>query len=296
MFKRKSQAKSKAPKAPPSDAQLIAQWLHEVSPKTAETYIHSIQQLIQSCPEPLADVSVADLQRFMDALPGAPATRAKTLAAVKSYYRFVCKNGVYKFNPAACLRSPAIRRRFGNRFLDEGEIRLIIDSESNIRNRLMLETLYLTGLRVSELAGLTWRDVLPRQDLGAAQLRVLGKGSRERNVPFPLEHWQRLKQLRGDAPSSAPVFASRRGGKLDRSQIMRIVQAAAKRAGLDHKVSPHWFRHAHATHALAHGAPLHVVQQTLGHATLTITGMYLHARPMESSSMYLGGQKRKEAS
>ena len=287
-------AKATPAKPPPADDALIAMWLHGVAPRTRETYAIAIRKLRAALVAPLAEASVADLQRFTDGLAGAPATLAKTLAAVKSYYRFCCKAGIYAFNPAACLRCPTIRRRFGDRFLNEGEIHLIIESEDDDRNRLLLETLYTTGLRVSELASITWGDVVPRQDLGAAQVRVMGKGSKERNVPFPYELWQRLAALRHDAPATAPIFVSRKGGALARSQVMRIVRDAARRAGLERKVSPHWFRHAHATHALAHGAPLHVVQQTLGHATLSITGLYLHARPMESSAMFLNNNNGKE--
>jgi integrase/recombinase XerD len=91
-----------------------------------------------------------------------------------------------------------------------------------------------------------------------------------------------------DAGVNEPVFSSRKlGGHLDRSQVLRVVQAAARRAGVAGKVSPHWMRHAHASHALDRGAPIHLVQATLGHSSVATTGRYLHARPTESSSKYL---------
>ncbi len=102
--------------------------------------------------------------------------------------------------------------------------------------------------------------------------------------------WQELSQLRGNSRGSEPVFRSRQGGgHLDRSQVYRIVRAAAKRAGIEGKVSPHWLRHAHASHSLDRGAPLHLVQATLGHSSVATTERYLHARPNDSSAMYLPG-------
>ena len=94
--------------------------------------------------------------------------------------------------------------------------------------------------------------------------------------------------LREGAPLEAPVFRSRKGRKaLSLRQVERIVQAAARRAGVELPVSPHWLRHAHASHALDRGAPIHLVQATLGHASVATTGRYLHARPTESSAKYL---------
>lgn len=86
----------------------------------------------------------------------------------------------------------------------------------------------------------------------------------------------------------APVFLSRKGGALDPSQVHRIVKAAASRAGISGEVSAHWLRHAHASHSLERGAPIHLVQATLGHASVATTGRYLHARPTDSSARYLG--------
>ena len=93
--------------------------------------------------------------------------------------------------------------------------------------------------------------------------------------------------LRGEAPADAAVFESRQGGALDQASVHRVVKAAAQRAGLDPAVSAHWLRHAHASHSLDRGAPIHLVQATLGHASVATTGKYLHARPSDSSSRYL---------
>ena len=117
---------------------------------------------------------------------------------------------------------------------------------------------------------------------------VSGNGGLERTVRVSAATWQALTQLRqpGDGPDD-PVFRSRRGGPLSTVQAWRIVRQAARTAGLAQPVSPHWLRHAHATHALDRGAPLHLVQATLGHRSVATTGRYLHVRPQESSSRFL---------
>ena len=125
-------------------------------------------------------------------------------------------------------------------------------------------------------------------NLDGGQVTFFGKGGKTRVVLLSQSTWQALVSIRGDPEPEAPVFASRKGGgHLDASQIHRIVRAAARRAGIKGNVSPHWFRHAHASHALDRGCPIHLVQATLGHASVATTGKYLHARPTESSSRYL---------
>jgi site-specific recombinase XerD len=140
-------------------------------------------------------------------------------------------------------------------------------------------------VRVSELAQLKWCDLMPRAVGG--QITVFGKGGKTRAILLKPKTWDLLLTLRGEARAADPVFRSQKGGHLDVSQIRRVVYAAAERAGLAKKVSPHWLRHAHASHALDRSAPIHLVQATLGHASVSTTGRYLHARPAESSSLYL---------
>jgi integrase/recombinase XerD len=139
---------------------------------------------------------------------------------------------------------------------------------------------------VSEICGLKWCDAVARQDGG--QITLFGKGGKTRAVLLKAKVWRMLLEIRGDAGSADAIFRSRKGGgPLDQSQVRRIVYRAAKNAGLEGKVSPHWMRHAHASHALDRSAPIHLVQATLGHASVSTTGRYLHARPTESSSFYL---------
>jgi len=163
----------------------------------------------------------------------------------------------------------------------------ILKLEKGKRNSVLLRVLYASGLRVSEICGLTWADCQPRRD-GCGQIAVFGKGNTTRWALLPKPVWARLETLRTPASKpKSPVFRSRQGGALTRMQVLNIVRAAALRAGITEPVSPVWFRHAHASHSLDRGAPISLVQATLGHSSLATTGRYLHARPDKSSADFL---------
>ena len=151
---------------------------------------------------------------------------------------------------------------------------------------MLLRLLYTAGLRVDEIARLAWRD--PRERGDAGQVTAYGKGGKTRVVLLPSTVWRELVSIRDDAPTHAAVFASRTmRGFLSTTQVRRLVHAAATATSLDERPSPHWLRHAHATHALERGAAIHLVQTTLGHASVATTGRYLHARPTDSPARYL---------
>jgi integrase/recombinase XerD len=207
------------------------------------------------------------------------------MSAVKSLFAFGHRLGYLPFDVARPLRLPILRDGLADRILEETDVVKMIALEQMPRNRAILLTLYAGGFRVAELCGLKWSDLQSRD--AAGQITVFGKGGKTRSVLMPQSVWNALQMLRKDAKDEAPVFRSRKGGHLDESQVWRIVRKAAKRAGIEKEVSCHWLRHAHASHALDRGAPIHLVQATLGHSSVATTGRYLHARPTESSSSYL---------
>jgi integrase/recombinase XerD len=133
---------------------------------------------------------------------------------------------------------------------------------------------------------LTWSDVIER-DGGKVQLSVLGKGHKRREVLLPEVVARALLSLRGDAGANDPVFASPRGGHLTERAVNYMLKRAASNAGINPKLSAHWLRHAHASHAIDRGAALPVVQSTLGHGNIAVTSGYLHARPGDSSGLHL---------
>jgi site-specific recombinase XerD len=270
-----------------NDAQLIALWLHGRSTHTARAYLADVTRFLAGAGKPLTAVTLADLQAFADTLGDlAPASRYRVLSAVKSLLAFGHRLGYLAFDAGRVLRLPAVRNRLAERILPEAEVHRMLTLEVNQRNHALLTLLYASGVRVGELCGLCWRDVQANGDGG--QITVFGKGGKTRAVQLPASVWKLLEKLRGDTGSGDPVFRSRKmGGGLQPLAVLRIVRQAARRAGISLDVSPHWLRHAHASHALDRGAPIHLVQATLGHASINTTGRYLHARPKDSSSRFL---------
>ncbi|MCJ2098435.1 tyrosine-type recombinase/integrase [Methylobacterium sp. E-046] len=282
---------SQLPALPPAqaddDAQMIRLWLaRSSSPNTRRNYEREVRQFMASIGKPLGSVRMSDLQDYIVARPGSSATKALTAAALKSLFAFAQEVGFLRFNIGAAVKVPPIKNTLAERIMAEADALLMIRQESVLRNRVLLTVLYGGGLRISEVCGLRWRDLAARDSAG--QTTVFGKGGKTRAVLLSAATWKVLTALRGEAPAEAPVFLSRKGGALDPSAVHRVVKAAAARAGLPPEVSAHWLRHAHASHSLDRGAPIHLVQATLGHASVATTGRYLHARPSESSAKFLG--------
>ena len=280
---------SMIPRQVDNDAKVIALWLHGRSRHTSRSYRSDVRRFNSfTNDKPLQLVTLADLQDFTNSLTNlADSSRARTIASIKSLLAFAHKIGYLSLNVGAGVDIPKVKSTLAERILSESDVHQIFALEPMKRNRVMLRTLYYTGLRVSELCGLCWRDLQARGET-EGQVTAFGKGGKTRAVLLPACLWCELVDLRDGAEQGEPVFLSRsKAGHLDPSQVMRVVRAAASRVGIKSRVSPHWLRHAHASHALDRGAPIHLVQATLGHASVSTTGRYLHARPTESSSKYL---------
>jgi integrase/recombinase XerD len=270
-----------------SDDHLMELWLHGRSPHTQRAYRADVERFRAGCRKSLATVTLTDLQDFANSLEGlAAGSRYRCLSAVKSLLAFGHRIGYLPFDVGRVLRLPSVRNSLAERILPEADLHRMLSLEPDERNRVLLLLLYASGVRRGEIAGLRWQDLQATADGG--QITVFGKGGKTRSIRLPVSVWKQISKWRGEAQPGDPVFPSRKGGEpLTDSRIWRIVKQAAQRAGLEVPVSPHWLRHAHASHALDRGAPIHLVQATLGHASITTTGRYLHARPKESSSKFL---------
>lgn len=279
------------PAQPGSDTDFVTLWLGTMtSPHTRRAYAAEIRRFSGFMGErPLQQITLADLQAFRDELGRLayqPTTQNRALTAIKSLLAFGHETGYLMFNIGAALKLRPERGRLAERILEESDVARLIERTPEGRDQTIVKLFYVSGIRVSELCDLTWGDAIRRGDAG--QITVFGKGGKTRAVLLKPRTWQMLEKLRGSAGLLDPIFRSRKGGgRLDPSQVRRILYAAAKRAGLEQKVSPHWLRHAHASHALDRSAPIHLVQATLGHSSIATTGKYLHARPNDSSSFYL---------
>jgi site-specific recombinase XerD len=269
-----------------SDDQLIALWLHGKSEHSQRAYLADVRRFGEFVGKPLQAVILQDLQEYADSLAGLSAnTRKRALNSVKSLFTFGHKLGYLTFNVAAALKAPSVKNTLAERMLTESEVLTMIALTQNERDKLLLRLLYASAGRISEVCALKWRDAQPNG--GSGQVTLFGKGGKTRAVKLSVETWKALNAMRKEKGADEPIFRSRKGGHLHPSQAWRIVRAAAKRAGIEGNVSPHWFRHSHASHALDRGATVALVRDTLGHSSLAVTSMYVHAKPDESSALHL---------
>ena len=288
---------------PPADERLVAFWLFGKAPRTQRLYRATIGRFTAFTAKPLASLTLDDLQAFATSLGGlAATTRTVMLATVKSLLTFGNRIGILPLNVGAALRIKAPPDDLNERILTEPEIHRLLAALTDPRDRTLLRLAYAAALRVSELVGLRWRNLRDREG-GGGQITVFGKGSKIRYVLVRPSVWKDVRALArldlttrsavptyladGSLNPDAPVFRSRKGGHIGVPQAWRIVRRAAEQAGLTAKVSPHWLRHAHASHALDRGAPIHLVRDSLGHANVATTSRYAHARPNEHSEKFL---------
>lgn len=233
---------------------------------------------------PLLRATRADVLRFLADNVAAPArTTARRLSSLKQFYRFQLREGRISHDPCDRVESPRLGRPLPGA-LTEAEVEMLLNAPDTsdpvgIRDRTMLEVLYATGLRVSELVNLKLMQVNLRQ----GTLRIFGKGNKERLVPFGEEaaHWlttyqskARAELLKGSL--SDALFATRRGHAMTRQGFWHVIKRYARTSGVHSGLSPHTLRHAFATHLLNHGADLRVVQMLLGHEDISTTQVYTH--------------------
>jgi integrase/recombinase XerD len=231
----------------------------------------------------------------------APATVARAVAAVRSFHRFCAEEGLLASDPSEDIGSPRVPQGIP-KALSEAEVTALLDAVAGeepraLRDRAMLETLYGAGLRISELVGLDLGDV----DLYDGLVRVLGKGSKERVTPIGRTARAaigdyltrgRPELARPRARAEAAVFLNARGGRLTRQGAWLVVRAAGDRAGLSDRLFPHVLRHSCATHMLDHGADIRVVQELLGHASLSTTQVYTKVSPERLRAVYEAAHPR----
>ncbi len=256
-----------------------------LSPLTIAAYRRDLAQFSthagtrwRSDPEPL-EAFVRSLQRS-----GARgSTQARKSAAVRSFYGFALREGIAARDVPALVDAPRPGSYLPD-VLDPDDVARILDAPpdddaAGIRDRAILELLYGCGLRVSELVGLD----TDRLDLPHLQVRVIGKGNKERRVPMGEEARERLHRYLGGPraewtakrPTEA-VFVSQRGRRMTRESVWRLVKRWTEASGVSHRVTPHTFRHSFATHLREGGADLRVVQTLLGHASISTTQLYTH--------------------
>ena len=262
-----------------------------LSPNTVEAYGRDLQRYLDfladreaAGPEKAGRATIMThlLQLSQDDV--GPRSRARALSALKGFYAFLVKEGLLKENPAGDIESPR-HMVYLPRTLSEKEVDALlaapdVDTPGGLRDKAMIELLYATGLRVTELISVQTGLI----NLEAGYIRTMGKGSKERLIPVGDEAngWiaRYLKQGRQaflkEGRTSPYLFLSRRGQKLSRQYFWRKIKEYAQTAGIGRTISPHTLRHSFATHLLARGADLRSVQMMLGHADISTTEIYTH--------------------
>lgn len=294
-----------------TDERLVELWLARKAPSTQRKYAEDLHRFSDfTGGKPLSQVMLVDLHDFAEFISVlmAPSTQGRVLATIKSLLSFANKVGYLPFNVGAAVELPKAKDTLSERILTEAEAHRIMNAPKNTRDRALLSVLYAGALRREEAVGLKWLDLKDRDDLGSGlgQATLFGKGSKTGVALIPASVYSQMLALRKVTERTAdglkteryatedePVFRSRktkngRGGHLEVSQVNRIVAKAAKDAQIDRAVSPHWLRHAHASHAHARKTDLALIRDTLRHSSIATTGRYLHARPNDSSALHLG--------
>jgi integrase/recombinase XerD len=263
-----------------------------LSENSIEAYVRDLDKLQQyialthpaTQPEQVSTAQLTGFLQHIGELGLSAHSQARILSGIKSFYKFLLMEDIIRDDPSHLIESPKLGRKLPDTLSFE-EIEQLLNSidlstPEGARNRAMLETLYSSGLRVSELVDLKLSNVY--FDIGF--LRVTGKGSKERLVPIGRDAAKYLRiyieQVRCHVPVKKThenyVFLNRRGSALSRVMVFMIIKDLAREIGLQKNISPHTFRHSFATHLIEGGADLRAVQEMLGHESITTTEIYTH--------------------
>lgn len=250
------------------------------SQKTLESYSIDLNQADKELSSGLLGASADEIQKYLSGLPDKASSIARKASALRGYYKFLMIEKIIKTNPTANLQLPK-RTRTLPKFLSPDEIELLISSSGDIRTatrlRAMIELLYASGLRISELCELPTSAILDNK------LLIHGKGAKERFVPIhqtaknALNKWLKI---RGDNDSKYVFPSNGTSGHITRDGFFKLLKKCAVLSGIDpQRVSPHVLRHSFASHLLSNGANLRVIQTILGHEDISTTQIYTHVLP-----------------
>ncbi|MGG6238729.1 tyrosine-type recombinase/integrase [Nodosilinea sp. AN01ver1] len=281
------------------NAVIIRAFLRSHSANTRKAYQTDLSQFLDHIHQaPLGAVTLDDLQDYQDHLreqyphPRFPDQLSRTarrkLASVKSLLRFAQETGAIRFNVGAALKLKRGNQSITGRLLSEEQVFKLFGAAKTPRDEAMLRLLYATGARVSEIASLTWGDVVEMPDGRAIINLYASKTDKSHGVTVSADLLHRLQSLSSTMSPDTPLLQSRQGNPLSDRRMREIVAVVAERAGVELPVSPHWFRHSHATHARNRGADMAIISKTLGHASLDTTmSMYTHLASDKSSGDFL---------
>jgi site-specific recombinase XerD len=272
-----------------SDEQVLAMFLYQKgrrSPHTHEAYVRELARFRAVVPQPLRAITVADLQRYQEHLAEdlqlAPASQARALSTIRSLFTFARKLGYLPFNPTEVVAMPRVPVTSDGHFLTPPEAQALLDAlRSKPRNYVIAAFALKTGLRVAEIAAVRWQHFFEDPE-GRTGLRVVGKGTKARQVKITDDLWQLLRAYREgtgrapelDAGDTGALFLNRYGQPISTVSLWQVIQDGARTAKIKKKVSPHWLRHTFGTLSILGGATLSQVREALGHSDIRTTQRY----------------------
>ena len=253
-----------------------------VSDNTVESYGENLKIISNDLKKDLLTLDISDIRKYLSTLEVTPKTKAHYLSVLNSFYNYMIFNGIIKNNPCSGIKLPKLEKKLPN-YLTIDEIDKLLDIKLtkpiDYRNKAMLEVLFATGTRISELINLTLNQI----DYDECVIRVFGKGKKMRIIPLGDTAMEYLKlyinEYRGfilKTKTSEYVFVNKNGTKMSRQGFFKILKKLVKEAGITKDVSPHTLRHSFATYLLNNGADLRVIQELLGHENLVTTEIYSH--------------------
>ena len=263
-----------------------------LSANSIEAYLHDVLKLkqfleisnLRLTPDAISNTNIREFIEYINEIGMSAHSQSRILSGLKAFYKYLVLEEIIVDDPTALIEGPKLGRKLPD-ILSYHEIEQILtaidlSTPEGARNRAMLETLYSSGLRVSELVDLKLSNLY--RDIGF--IRVIGKGNKERLVPIGSDALKYmviyLEEIRCHVPIKAGfedyIFLNRRGRKLTRVMVFTVIKGLVLKIGMEKRVSPHTFRHSFATHLIEGGADLRAVQEMLGHESITTTEIYTH--------------------
>ncbi len=287
------------------DFRLYLEIERNLSFHTIKAYVSDLKNFIDRAGSDFCNFTYKNIRAYLMEMLNRNYSRttvSRKIAAIKTFYRYLYREKLVKINPAVNVRTPKKVKNLPE-FLTDSEARIVIEqvemkTSSSFRDRVILEVLYATGMRNSELCGLNFENINFEEN----EIKVHGKGGKERIVlinerakEFLRKYIQEVRPALANNTAltlSSAVFINSNNYRLQQRSIHRVITGAAKKAGLAKKVSPHTFRHTFATRLLEKGADLRVVQELLGHSSISNTQIYTHVSLERLRQTYLKAHPR----
>lgn len=266
---------------------------YNTSKNTRDSYLYDLKELAIFYNKNIAYLKREDIQEYLRKLVNKKArTKAHYLTVFNSFYSFLVKENIIAINPCENIKMPKLEKKLPE-YLSVEEVDKLLDIKTNTvyekRNKAMLEMLYGTGVRISELINLTMSNIF----LEDKMIKVFGKGSKERIIPINtyaldclVDYLQFGRSALLGTKTSEYVFISSRRTKITRQAFFKIIKKLCEEAGIKKNISPHILRHSFATHLLHNGADLRIVQELLGHSDISTTQIYTHLTNEKLESEY----------